>query len=251
MDQVRTVFFVWAGMLALGCATARAASNDRIDNAERSARYRTRYPLRDTSEKLVDNQGNGRESLYGTRNFRAVLPGVLYRGGANNSYHRDHPRGNQNPLPNDGLTNLCEEGFANAIYLYSENFGSAPKDTACARGGALHYQSWSPHEDAPLRSSLTLIHQTIQDPSRGPVYAHCWNGWHASGLLSAISLRQFCGVSGADAVAYWNRNVDGNNSSKYESIRNRIRNFKVIPELAIGADAQKAICPNFNGEFVN
>ena len=39
---------------------------------------------------------------------------------------------------------------------------------------------------------------------------HCWNGWHASGYISALSLRQFCGVSGSDAVAYWIRNTDNN-----------------------------------------
>ncbi len=246
MDPVKV--FAWVGMCAFAAVTNAQAGGSQED---RSGRYRARYQLADTSAKRVDNRGDGYEDLYGTRNFRAVLPGVLYRGGANNAYHRDHPRANQNPLPNDGLKNLCDEGFDNAIYLYAENFNTAPKDTTCAPGRSLHYQSWSPSSDDGLKSALRLIHATILDPSRGPVYAHCWNGWHASGLLSAISLRQFCGVSAEDAVKYWDRNTDGTADSSMESIRRRIRNYQPDPALSIPEDSRQVICPNYNGELAD
>lgn len=67
----------------------------------------TSYP----SDKLVDNTGEGYDALYGTRNVRAVLNGVYYRGGANNYYNKHLKRKNSNPLPDEGLLHLCEEGF--------------------------------------------------------------------------------------------------------------------------------------------
>ena len=71
--------------------------------------------------KVTDNWGNQFEDLYGTRNMRPVLHGVAYRGGANNYYHKRNKRKNQNPLPSDGLLNLCQEGFSGAVYLYQQN----------------------------------------------------------------------------------------------------------------------------------
>jgi hypothetical protein len=92
--------------------------------ATQGSEYRTRYRLSDARQKLVDNQGNGFSLLYGTRNFRSVLNGVYYRGGANNYYHKTNKRDNMNPLPTDGLQNLCEEGFSTALYLYSANYSA-------------------------------------------------------------------------------------------------------------------------------
>src|SRR5262245_4773224 len=85
--------------------------------------YHQRYGRTDVYSKVVDNHGDGFEDLYGLRNVREVLKGVLYRGGGNNLYHRDPAmrRDNRNPLPDDGVTNLCEEGFHQAIYLYPTN----------------------------------------------------------------------------------------------------------------------------------
>ncbi|MBC7458281.1 MAG: hypothetical protein H7235_08395, partial [Bdellovibrionaceae bacterium] len=93
--------------------------------------YRERYKVLDPFTKVVDNHGNGNMDLYGTRNFRAVLHGVYYRGGANNVYNKDGVRDNSNPLPNNGLDNLCKEGFSNAIYFYSTNYNSAPHQVSC------------------------------------------------------------------------------------------------------------------------
>ena len=69
--------------------------------------------------KIVDNRGDGFDDLYGTRNLRPILHGVAYRGGANNYYHKTNKRKNNNPLPKDGLQNLCTEGFS--FYLLIQN----------------------------------------------------------------------------------------------------------------------------------
>lgn len=206
--------------------------------------YHQRYGLNNIYDKVVDNHGNGREELYGVRNFREVLKGVVYRGGANNLYHRDHPRDNSNPLPTDGLNNLCEEGFQNAVYLYAKNFDKAPPRVQChsIRGeNRLHYSQL--HFIEQSRAILELMHDAILDPSKGPVYVHCWNGWHASGMVSAFALRQFCGFSGNQAVAYWTRNADGTDHGGYESIKRRIRDFRPYSDLQIDAATRARICP--------
>jgi hypothetical protein len=41
------------------------------------------------------------------------------------------------------------------------------------------------------RVLLETIFAAIKDSEMGPIYMHCWNGWHASGYISALSLRQF------------------------------------------------------------
>ena len=47
--------------------------------------YKKRYVETDLMYKVVDNFGNGFDSLYGARNMRPILHGVAYRGGANNT----------------------------------------------------------------------------------------------------------------------------------------------------------------------
>jgi hypothetical protein len=105
-----------AFLLSLGLFTSTTFANDNVSSL--ITEYQTRYPLTDIYMKLIDNYGNGYDLLYGTRNVRTVLNGVLYRGGANNYFHKTNPRNNMNPLPEDGLDHLCEEGFSTSVYLY-------------------------------------------------------------------------------------------------------------------------------------
>ena len=248
-------------LITLGCASsakataegsadhgAAAAGADSFDQVAGVA-YRTRYPLADASAKLVDNRGEGREALYGVRNFRSVLNGVYYRGGANNVYNKYGKRNNSNPLTNAALTNLCQEGFTQAVYFYSTNFAGAAKTTRCRdfRGNdnVLTYSQISPlsYRRADQRVLLTMIHDRVRDSRLGPIYGHCWNGWHASGFVAAITLRQFCGFSKDQAVAYWNKNTDGNNGSSYNKVRNQVAAFEPFADLTI-SDAEKAVlCP--------
>lgn len=211
--------------------------------------YESRYNLGDPFEKLVGNTGDGFEPLYGVRNFRAVLKGVLYRGGGNNYYHRTAPRDNMNPLPNDGLQALCKEGFADAIYLYTKNFETAPAATNCVGPNNLKnkltYMQASPHDyTADADRVLKMIHNKLMNTADArPIYVHCWNGWHASGYISTLALRQFCGVSAADGVKYWDLNTDGiNKGAAYDAIRAKILAFKPNPRMNISPALRAKVC---------
>jgi hypothetical protein len=209
--------------------------------------YKLRYGLRDPNSKLVNNTGDGYSALYGVRNFRVVLHGVYYRGGANNVYNKNLKRKNTNPLQKDGLTNLCEEGFKEAVYLYTTNYSSAPKQVSCkvTKTGApnqLNYQQVSALGASNEEVHLKKIYSHIKGLVTGPIYDHCWNGWHASGYVAAITLKQFCGYSASEADAYWVRNTDGHESGM-DSIRRKIRNFKPISNLNITSSERDLICP--------
>lgn len=248
--MMAAVFFLFGALLP---PEGVAASTQQEQDAW-IEHYKSRYELRTTDQKRTDNRGNGYEDLYGTRNFRTVLHGTQYRGGGNNYYHRTHPRKNENPLPNDSLQNLCEEGFGLAIYLYRKNFETAPREITCdsVRGrNTLKYLQITTDTEAERRQILELIRETLLDYRHGPIYTHCWNGWHASGLISALSLRQFCGMSGEDAVRYWDRNTDGQNTSPlYERIRMQIRDFVPVPELELPVERKAVLCPQDPGAAV-
>lgn len=216
---------------------------------DKSLQYKNRYGLKDPYTKLVDNRGNGYEDLYGVRNFRVVLHGVFYRGGANNSYNTvDGKRSNSNPLQKGGLKNLCEEGFGQAIYLYSTNFSSAPKQMDCKKsaGGEpnqLKYQQISGLNKSTTASIVKKAYNVIKGTEKGPIYSHCWNGWHASGYVASAMLKQFCGYTDEQALSYWIKNTDGN-STGYDSVKKLVTAFKPLPEYKITAEEKRMICPN-------
>jgi hypothetical protein len=209
--------------------------------------YQSRYPLADLNQKLLNNHGEGFDALYGARNFRAVIPGKVYRGGANNKFHKSNPRPNMNPLPPDGLANLCQEGFETSVYLYRDNYDP---DTAINNCRSIHeknhtmsYVQLKPTVTVEQYEILKIAYNAIRDPNSGPIYLHCWNGWHFSGLISALVLRQFCGMSGNDAVDYWDLNTDGwNDEPQFEKIRKRIRDFQPYKEFQLDKKLKKEIC---------
>lgn len=210
--------------------------------------YKERYNEKDLMYKIVDNWGNGYDSLYGSRNVRPILHGVAYRGGANNYFHKEAKRNNHNPLPDDGVKNLCKEGFSGSIYLYRKNWETAPPITTCdCVNGAknkMDYYQYDYFDDKHVYEMIELVYKSAIDSTRGPVYLHCWNGWHASGFISAVLLKQFCGFSDLEATAYWDLGTDGaNNSPRYNSIRQRIMDFEPISEFIISDSLGNAICP--------
>ncbi|QDK38688.1 hypothetical protein [Bdellovibrio sp. NC01] len=226
-----------------GAATAPPTTTGfRLD--QEVSKFKTRYDLNDPYTKLTDNKGKGVEELWGTRNMRVVLHGVMYRGGANNKYLAT-PRSNTNPLPTIGLTNLCKEDFSAAIYLYSENFSTAPKSVSCKNTShqdqTLVYKQYAAAGEN--EKILAMVYDRIKGKLSGPVYAHCWNGWHSSGLISGMALKQFCGWSDAKADAYWVKNTDGN-SSGFDSIRSKLKAFKPLAKYKITAEEAALICPN-------
>jgi hypothetical protein len=228
-----------------------SAANEEQVASSYSQFYQKRYPLGDTSIKLVDNHGDGFTDLYGVRNFRAVLKGVLYRGGANNAFNKNKVRDNKNPLPSEGLVNLCKEGFRNVFYMYTTNYDKKSNPVKCKteRGpdtkleNNMKYIQKGPWDRAAQHEILKTIYDNINNPTAGPTYLHCWNGWHASGLISSFSLRQFCNYTGDQAVKYWDQNTDGNNKGKaYESYRSQIRNFETFSDLKLTTEVMKQIC---------
>ena len=209
--------------------------------------YQSKYKVNCVEEKITDNRGDGFESLYGTRNFRPILHGIAYRGGGNNYYHKTNKRGNKNPLPMDGLNNLLDHGFSTSVYLYTENFEIAPPFITNQNKDTLHYFQLGGNTISSRDSILMLTYRSITNAEVGPVYLHCWNGWHQSGYVSAILLKQFCGFSTEKSLHYWEDCAD-NWTRGYDRIRNAIRDFEPLDEYKISDEISNAICPCYEDE---
>lgn len=210
--------------------------------------YKKRYVETDLMYKIMDNKGNGFDSLYGTRNMRPILHGVAYRGGANNYYHLIDKRDNHNPIPLDGMHGLCQEGFSKGIYLYRENFEESPVGDTCncidSTLNRLEYEQRDYFDSTHVYDMLKSTYEAATKADVGPVYLHCWNGWHASGFIGAVILKQFCDYSSWDAVNYWDLGTDGANTSpRYQTQRERIKNFESYPEFTISDSLQDCLCP--------
>lgn len=205
--------------------------------------YKNRYKVVSPYDKITDNHGNGFESLYGTRNMRVILYGIAYRGGANNYYHRTNKRNNMNPLPADALHNLKKEGFSTVIYLYNTNYNDSLKYylNSNSRDTLLYLQN-SLKNRAEIKEMLLLVKETIENPNKGPIYLHCWNGWHQSGYASALILMQFCNFTNDQALLYWRDNTDGVLKG-YEKVEKRIAEFVPFDDIKINNSIKKSICP--------
>ncbi len=213
----------------------------------KSIEYKQRYGLSDVFSKLIDNLGNKYDNLYGVRNFRVVLHGVYYRGGANNAYNKiDGVRDNSNPLQQGGLTNLCEEGFPSAIYLYPNNYNTAAKVTTCKNfkneTQTLNYENIIGLDTQTTPKFIAKVFNVIKGTAVGPIYGHCWNGWHASGYVAATLLKQFCGYSDMQALDYWIKNTDKNDQG-YDSEKKMVTDFKPITKYLISKAESDLICP--------
>lgn len=210
--------------------------------------YKSRYVESDLMYKITNNKGDGFDSLYGTRNLRPILHGAAYRGGANNYYHKTNKRKNHNPLPLDGMHGLCQEGFSAGVYLYRNNFEESPLgDTCeCVNDGwnDFGYYQYDYYDSIHVYKMLKLTHDAATKPDVGPVYLHCWNGWHASGFIAAVILKQFCEFSSWDAVNYWDLGTDGANTSpRYQKQRERIKDFVPYKEFEISDSLRSCLCP--------
>ena len=241
--------------------------------------YREKYPLQNSTDKLIDDSDavpstttvvdpkSLAKDLKGVKNFRYVLNGLLYRGGKISP--SDTRWDNRNPMSNEGLINLCKQGFGKAIYLYDKNLPVILDK----RGRKKTVREWEVKCKTIENEDNTLVYRTL--PPLGqpenvktilggikdalaradyrPTYVHCWNGWHASGYISALALRQFCGFSIDDAINYWNVNTDhvckGPGGVRtagvgYKPVRQQIRTFPGIDgNPGISEELQKAVCP--------
>ena len=210
--------------------------------------YKEKYKVNFLQEKITDNKGNGFESLYGTRNCRTILYGVAYRGGGNNYYHRTNKRDNKNPLPNDGLQSLLDNGFSKSIYLYKHNFKTAPSSMVNEEtSDTLEYFQLGGDTESERDSILSFVYSSIMNKEVGPVYLHCWNGWHQSGYVSTVLLKQFCGFNSNKSIEYWEECAD-RMSRGYSRIRKAIRDFKPIDKYRIPQEISDSICPCYESK---
>lgn len=166
----------------------------------------------------------------GIKNFKMVMPGVLYRGGGT---------GEKVPLGNAQLDALCADGFTNANYAYKTGW-TGTKTSSCG-GTRLDYEYRQWDNAGALKSTLAEIHDIIR-AGRGAMYVHCWYGVHASGYVVTTALMQFCGYNAEQAVAYWNSNVPA--KLQYPKVQQMIRAFKPYREFEISSSDQARVCPN-------
>lgn len=208
--------------------------------------HKNQFKITDPYVKKIDNKGHGDDSFYGVRNLRVVLHGVLYRGGANNTNNKIKKRANSFPLQEHALINLCKNGFSKAIYLYDSQNQEMTKNVSCTdinnNKNTSEYVQLSAFKKEDMKEILKVIHEHIIAKNQKPIYAHCWNGWHASGLVAALSLIQFCHVSNSKALEYWIKNTDGH-STGYQKVKDQITNYKIQSELEIPKETAKLICP--------
>ena len=211
-----------------------------------SSAQRDMFGLDSVQTKLVNNKGIGPEHLLGVRNMRVVLHDILYRGGSNNFYRREaEPKTyNSHPLPPWGITNLHQAGFGGAIYLYSKYFEEDYPEPALDSLFDLGF-NYSCQPDLNRDVVFTFfeeINSLIQSEKKEPLYIHCWNGWHQSGMLSAFTLMQFCGLNNQQALKYWEQNTDGAFKG-YPHVKSEILKFKPFSEFNTDSTTRARICP--------
>lgn len=167
------------------------------------------------------------------KNFKPVMPGVLYRGGG---------LGEKAPLNQNALDGLCNAGFTESVYGYRTGW-TGTKTTTCndeAGNTRLTYESLQWDNPKSLPPMLRELHDIIRS-GRGKMYVHCWYGVHASGYLATIALMQFCGLSGEQGVAYWNSHVPA--KIQYPKVQEMIRKFRPLPGLEISDADRSRVCP--------
>lgn len=188
-----------------------------------------------SSQQNFNESGLVQQKL--VRALKPVLLNHLYRGGG---------PGGKVTLSKAGIQGLCHAGFSSAFYLYPDNW-SGPKTENCqdqdGQANTFTYQLSGFRGRDKARPVLEAVYKSIKNKG-GPVFVHCWNGWHASGEVAAYALIQFCGMSGEAAGRYWQANVgDKGNLPKYGSIVRHIENFRPFDDLKISPAEQADICP--------
>jgi protein tyrosine/serine phosphatase len=174
--------------------------------------------------------------------LRPVLKGALYRSGT----------------PSDAaLQTLCENGWKRVYSLYGEHTTqTGPRNSAMLRHGrdvrsceadrggkrTLEWRSAPSSRMRNLPAIFADIIDSVRNPEHGPVLVHCWNGLHYAGMVSALALRQFCGLTAEQAEQYWRANA--NRGANYPLIIANLQAFKPIPDLTLTPEEQATVCPD-------
>jgi len=205
-----------------------------------------KFGLDSIQTKLVNNKGAGFDELNGCRNIRVVLKNLLYRGGNN------HPESFMNPLLPSTIKQLEDQGFNKIIYLYQKNFEEAypveRRDSLLKEG--VEYTCNPKLDSNMVVQFMTDIHKRAMEEDPGMVYAHCWNGWHQSGLLSAYTMMQFCGYTNAQALRYWEINTDGGYKG-FHHVKKAILEFVPFEGLEFTLLQRKKYCPCADDSLLN
>jgi hypothetical protein len=179
--------------------------------------------------------------------LRPVLRGALYRSGTPSE---------------EALAYLCESGWKRVYSLYGEfTTQTGPKNQAMLRHGrdrrtcvsseGQRALEWRAAPSSRMRNLPTIfrdIIDSVRNPDRGPVLVHCWNGLHYAGMVSALALRQFCGLSAEQAEAYWKANA--NRGANYPLILQNLHSFKPLPDLTLTPEEQQAVCPDLSKSYI-
>jgi hypothetical protein len=168
--------------------------------------------------------------LFQVRDFREVMPGILYRGGA-------AVNGKHTELNATQREALCEGGIGISYYLYSTGFTGV--HTNCSNGKQMEYK-YKDYASAPATINQR-IYKSIHDGAP-PVFVHCWYGIHATGFIAATALIQFCGFTHSQAVEYWKIGVA--KKVQYPKVIKQIKSFKVDPGLLLTPAEKDRVCPN-------
>ena len=179
--------------------------------------------------------------------LRPVLKGALYRSGT----------------PSDpALQALCESGWKRVYSLYGEHTTqTGPRNSSMLRHGrdirtcqaesgqrSLEWRSAPSSRMRNLPAIFADIIDSVRNPEHGPVLVHCWNGLHYAGMVSALALRQFCGLTVEQAEAYWRANA--NRGANYPLIIANLQSFKPIPDLMLTPEEQAAVCPDLSKTYL-
>lgn len=213
-----------------------------------------RFGLDSAHVKATNNHGEGDSALWGSRNLRVVLKNVLYRGGGNNFHLKElQPKTFiRNPLPLDAVRQLHNTGFGSSWYLYSTNFDIlyTTQRLDSLKLAGFEYECHPSLTDEVVNDFMGRIRRLIASPDPKPMYIHCWNGWHQSGMLSAFTLIQFCGLSNQQALKYWEQNTDGNHRG-YAAVKSRILEYKLNPLFEISDSLKALVCPCFTNDVLS
>jgi hypothetical protein len=258
---------------------------------ERAQYYKDRYQYKGIPISVTF------EHLTSLHLMRSVLHGVLYRGGV----QREDGDHNDQPLKPEALIDLCEEGFGTAIYLphddfytsdddllsdarviFNEETGNVEAKCLTRIDGKENTLTYTPlgSKEENYKDFIDLVYQAMQ-PGGKPIYAHCRGGMHRAGVMSAISLVQFCGLNNtpytdsdgqiqhdqfggelSDASTYWYKNAgtilyeprdpsrteegDGldTNNKWFNPKMEQVNDFVFLPGYSISPDLKEAICPH-------
>jgi len=200
-----------------------------------------RFGVDSAATLLIDNSGAGYTDLPSLRNMRVILKNVAYRGGVENIQGGG---GVMHPLSITAIKGLSEQGFERSEYLYSRKFDEQfdRKRLDSLAGAGFSYICTPELEDADVLRILTELKQRAEDPHPRPVYYHCWNGRHQSGMLSAMVLMQFCGLTNEQGLAYWHECTNGDDKG-YQKVKHRVATFERIPQLVLDEETRKRVCP--------